>query len=1037
MAQSLTPAPEQLSTIGLDAAPLIAPNDAPNAPGESISFGPFRLFPAARAFEKNGVPLALGNRALDILIVLVRRAGEVVSHRELITRVWRGLVVDPSNIRVHITALRRALGDRDGKDRYIANVTGQGYCFVAPVSRETVQGSPKRVAEYPFGAARERLVLPPVLARMVGREETVRVIAADLIGERFVTIIGPGGMGKTTTAVAVAHAMLDEFADAVCFVDIGAVSDPKLVAATVASSLGLTIHTGDVVPTLMECLRTLRILLVLDGCEHLIDAVATLADSSFKETAGVHILATSREALRVEGEHVWWLPPLASPAPGSSLTAAEVITFPAVKLFMERAAASGGRFELNDRTAPIVAGICGRLDGIALAIELAAGRVGSHGITGTEELLNRSLGLDWQGRRTALPRHQTLRALLDWSYGFLEEPEQRVLRSLAVFVGTFALEAAQAVACTESLSEVRIANILDSLVAKSLVYSLITEGSATRYRLLETTRVYVAEKLKESGDASAAAERHARYFRQLLHAMFDRHLEPHYDSSVRSSAEHLGNVRAALAWCFAEPADSNAPASNSKVKWGVELAAAFIPLFLELSLLDECLKWSRLALSSIDESTRGTRCELALQEAQAIASAWTRGSVEEVRAALNRGLALAVDLEDASCRLRLLVGMHVFLVRAGDFRGSLAVAEDLQAAAQSGSDASYMILSDWMLGSSEHFMGNQAAAREHFERGFARSGPRNMQFFGLDYRVRALVTFARVQWLNGLPDRALDTAREAIREAARASKPLNVCFALLYTAPVFLWCGDLDSARDGLEKLMAHPNWHALPSLHATGLAMQGELCLRLGDSDRGTALLSEALKSMRAERQSILVARTAYGLAESLAAMGNFAEARSLINEAIAHARDNDDLLELPELLRIRATILLATAELTSADAEDCLMQSHDCARQQSAKSWELRTALTLARLRARQGDREQARHLLAPVYGQFTEGFETGDLKAARELLLALGERALCCSTEQLTADERDRLLERCAARTGVTHRRVLVPDRHAAEEDEAVRG
>ena len=135
MAQSQTPAPEQLSTIGLDAAPLIAPNDAPNAPGESISFGPFRLFPTARAFEKNGVPLALGNRALDMLIVLVRRAGEVVSHRELITRVWRGLVVDPSNIRVHITALRRALGDRDGKDRYIANVTGQGYCFVAPVSR--------------------------------------------------------------------------------------------------------------------------------------------------------------------------------------------------------------------------------------------------------------------------------------------------------------------------------------------------------------------------------------------------------------------------------------------------------------------------------------------------------------------------------------------------------------------------------------------------------------------------------------------------------------------------------------------------------------------------------------------------------------------------------------------------------------------------------------------------------------------------------------------------------------------------------------
>src|SRR3984893_10032656 len=193
-----TPPPAQ------DERPLIDPDDAPSHQGDIISFGPFRLFPAARAFEKNGVPLVLGNRALDILMVLVERAGEVVSHRELIARVWRGLVVDPSNLRVHMTGLRRALGDRD---RYIANVTGQGYCFVAPVRRETTADSPTRVPEYPCGAARQRLVLPPVLARMVGREEAMRTIAADLIAARFVTVIGPGGLGETTDAVAVAHPM--------------------------------------------------------------------------------------------------------------------------------------------------------------------------------------------------------------------------------------------------------------------------------------------------------------------------------------------------------------------------------------------------------------------------------------------------------------------------------------------------------------------------------------------------------------------------------------------------------------------------------------------------------------------------------------------------------------------------------------------------------------------------------------------------------------------------------------------------------------
>jgi predicted ATPase/DNA-binding winged helix-turn-helix (wHTH) protein len=980
--RSPTPAQDERPTIGLNAAPLIEPDDAPSPQGDIISFGPFRLFPAARALEKNGVPLALGNRALDILMVLVERAGEVVSHRELTARVWRGLVVDPSNLRVHMTGLRRALGDRDGKDRYIANVTGQGYCFVAPVRRETTGSSPTRAPEYPCGAARQRLVLPPVLARMVGREETVRTIAADLIAERFVTIIGPGGMGKTTVAVAVAHMMLEEFADAVCFVDLGAVSDSKLVAATVASSLGLTIQTGDVVPTLLECLRTLRILLVLDNCEHVVDATATLAELTFKETAGVHILATSREALRVEGEHAFWLPPLPSPPPESSLKAADVLTFPAVKLFMERAAASGGRFELNDQTAPIVAGICGRLDGIALAIEFAAGRVGSHGITGTEELLNRSLGLDWQGRRTALPRHQTLRALLDWSYGFLVEPERHVLQRLTIFVGTFSLEAAQAIACTGALNEVRVVDTVDSLVAKSLVDAVIAEGNATRYRLLETTRVYATEKLQESGEASEVAERHAKYFTRLLNTTFGGDIEPHRDGGALNSAEHLGNVRAALAWCFAE-ADT-----PSKVKFGVELAAASVPVFLELSLLNECHKWSKVALTSIDDATRGRKCELVLQEALAIASAWTRGTGDDVRAALTRGLALATELGEASSRLRLLVGMHVYLVRIGDFRGSLAIADQLQAAARNDANACYEILSDWMRGSSEHFMGSQTAARDHFQKGFARIGPRNMQLFGLDYRVRALVTFARVLWLSGSPDRALEIAREAIREAALASKPLNVCFALLYTAPVFLWCGDLDSARDGLEKLMAHPNWHALPSLRATGLALKGELLIDLGDTERGTALLSEALESLRADRQSIVVARAACGLAESLAASGQHDDALSVISEAIANASDNGEVLELPELLRIKATILLSTPELHSPDAEDCLVQSLDCARRQSAKSWELRTALTLARVRARQGNREQARQLLAPLYAQFTEGFETGDLKAAREFLLSLAE-------------------------------------------------
>ncbi len=789
-------------------------------------------------------------------------------------------------------------------------------------------------------------------------------------------------MGKTTVAVAVAHLMLEEFADAVCFVDLSSVSDPRLVAATIASALGLTIQTGDVVPTLLECLRTLRILLVLDNCEHVIDATATLAELSFREAAGVHILATSREALRVEGEHAYWLPPLPSPPPESSLRAADVLSYPAVKLFMERAAASGCRFELTDQTAPIVAGICGRLDGIALAIEFAAGRVGSHGISGTEELLHRNLGLDWHGRRTALPRHQTLRALLDWSYGFLTVAEQTVLRRLSVFVGNLSLEAAQAVVGTESLSGVRVADVVDSLVAKSLVASVVEEGAQVRYRLLQTTRVYGAEKLQESAEASHVAERHATYFTDLLNGMYTEGLESPRDGAPRSSADILGNVRAALAWCF--PGSTSEP----EMKLRVELAAATVPLFLELSLLNECHTWSKAGLVAIDESARGNKSELILQEALAISSAWTRGNGDDVRAALERGLTLSLDLGEASCRLRLLVGMHIYLLRIGDFRGSLAIAEELQILASDTADTSYGILSDWMRGSSEHFLGNQAAARVHFDRGFARSGARNLQLFGLDYRVRALVTYSRVLWLNGSPDSALATAQEALREATLASKPLNVCFALLYTAPVFLWCGDLKKAGDGLEKLMAHPNWRALPSLRATTLVVKGELQIALGDTQSGIALLTEALASMRADRQSILIARAAYGLASGHLAVGNFAAARAVLGEAIDKVLDNGEMLELPELLRVKALTLFESSETNAPDVEEYLRKSLDCARTQGAKSWELRTALTMARIHASHGDRKRARQLLSSVYQDFSEGFETQDLKAARGLLLSLAE-------------------------------------------------
>ncbi len=414
-----------------------------------ISFGPFRLFAARRSIERAGAPVHVGGRALEILIALVEQAGKVVSKQDLMARVWPSATVDEGSLRVHVAALRKMLGDGEAGARYVTTLTGQGYCFVAPVTRSRSPG-PSVVQ----GAAPDHPGnLPARLSRMVGRDEIVREISEQLKTERFVTVAGPGGIGKTTVAVSVGNELLAEFAGAVHFFDLGPLNDALLVPSSAASTLGLLVQSSDPTPGLIAFLRDKRMLLILDSCEHVIDAAAALAERIFEQAPRVHILVTSRESLRVEGEHVHRLPALASPPDVAGLTAAQALCFPAVQLFVERAFAGGGSFELSDNDAPIVGEICRRLDGIALAIELAAGRANACSVQETMALLNDRFKLLWQGRRTALPRHQTLSAALDWSYDLLSEVERRVLNRLSVFAGLFALEAARSVVAKDDVDD--------------------------------------------------------------------------------------------------------------------------------------------------------------------------------------------------------------------------------------------------------------------------------------------------------------------------------------------------------------------------------------------------------------------------------------------------------------------------------------------------------------------------------------------------------------------------------------------------------
>jgi predicted ATPase/DNA-binding winged helix-turn-helix (wHTH) protein len=935
-----------------------------------LSFGPFNLFVAGRLLKKADEPITIGGRALDILIALVERAGEVVTHRELISTVWPGVTVEDANLRAHIAALRKALGDgRDGA-RYVSNVAGRGYCFVAPVTRSSARQPVPITGITPTERVQR---LPPRLTRMVGRDDTVRSLAQQLQMWRFVSIVGPGGVGKTTVAISVAHTLVDGFHDAVFFIDLAALTDPQLVLTAVASALGLMVQTQDPLVGLLTFIGDRKILLVLDNCEHVIGVVAALAERVVSEAPQAHILATSREALRVEGEHVHLLYSLDCPPEDAGLTAVEALRYPAAQLFMERAAASGYGAALSDIDAPIVARICRRLDGVALAIELAAGRVGSLGIRETAELLDNRFSLLWRGRRTALPRQQTLNAMLDWSYGLLSDREKVVLCRLSVFVGDFTRQAAGSVASETEVDEAGVIDAMASLVAKFLISTTVI-NEFTYYRLLDTTRAYAATKLAERDETDRIARRHAIFYAKLLeHDEIIQSLFGEHDLS--GYASHIGNVRAALGWALSDRGD---------VTVGIELVTWAAPLFFGLSLLEECRGWCERALAALDDAGSGTRQEMILQEALAQSTMFTRGHSDQVRAAIERGLALAGAFQDRGRQLRLLAGLNLFLTRRGDIRGALAVAEQAGVIAQAAKHMVGTVWVEWRVGITHHFLGNQAAAQLHCERGLALAeelGTLNANFFSFDNRIRGLVHLARTLWLRGFSDRALRIAQRTVDEAESRDHPVPICLSLVQASTFSLWAGDLPGASDLIEQLIVHAQRYSLAPYRALGIALKGELAIAREEKEAGLDLLRSALETLRAQRYNVLITGFIGAFAEGLHKTGQFEEALLTINGAIARATDSGLVVDLSELLRIKSQILAAQHDREAA--MNCLTEALAIARAQSALAWELRSTVALARMLSEGGQRDQARHTLAVVYDRFTEGFETADLRIARQLM------------------------------------------------------
>lgn len=930
---------------------------------EYIFFGPFQVSCTERTLMRDNSEVVLGGRAFDILLTLLEREGHVVSQAELMSAVWPNVTVDVSNLRTQLAALRKILGD--GKDgiRYIVNVAGQGYSFVAPI-RHSIGDTQ---------SSQECRQLPSPGALILGRDDAIARLTCEVIARRFVTVIGAGGVGKTTVAIAVAHALAshsDFDGKTCCFVDLSSMINSGLVASAVASALGCVYVGVDPIPHIEKFLREKRALLIIDNCEHLIEATALLCERLFSKLPCLHILTTSREPLRVQGERVYNLAPLQN-ALIDRPTAAQALASPAVQLFMARAEAGGYYGGLDDLEAPIVVQICRRLDGIALAIELVASRVGNYGIHGTAQLLENEGQWDLPGRRSAPQRHETLFKMLEWSFRLLSDVEQAIFCRLSTFAGPFTLEAAQCVAGDTDYDPRTVTSAVSSLVEKSLV--AVSPDVKAPYRLLFTTRTYATFVMQRRGEGQEVARQHAIYFAKFLERS-EIEGDPFEGRTVSAFDPHVDNLRKALDWSFSSCGDA---------ALGIELASLSAPLLLKRNDIHECQHWCRKALEAMSESARNTLCELKLQEALALSSNHTWGKRDEVKVALERALDLTELLGDGRHQLYLLAVYNVLLARNGDFPSALQVAKRASKLADSDGGLAEKVMAEWMLAASCHLSGDQLAALQHAKCGFELEPRADMRFLNtFAFDLRAKIAQSRALWLLGLPDQAAEVAVGTIEAAEQYNHPVSYSMTLVHCVPVLIWLGRYHLAEEYVEVAITIAQAHSLPIL-GVALALKGELLVERGDAAEGLDVLLRAQKSQESVEFLMTNTNALRALGDALLRCGRSEEALELLESALSNADQRQELLWLPELFRTRGEIILSQREPDIKKAEASFLRSIEKAHAQSALSWELRAAIPLARMWKVNGREKDALAMLEKLYERFTEGFSSKDLITTRQIL------------------------------------------------------
>ena len=910
-----------------------------------LQFDDYEIDIEQRRLTEAGQPLRLGGRAFDILSALVSRAGEVVTKEELIQLVWPTTTVDEGSLRVHLVALRKTLGER--AKQYIETIPGRGYVFLADV-RPTIRDD--NIGTCDGHSAIELLHTPPrIPRRLIGRSDFIRSTLELLDTVRLMTIVGPGGIGKTSVAVACAHQLATE--KRVVFIDLAAIADGEgdKLLPSLATQLGLNNFGEEILPGLFAELAKVETVLVFDSCERIVDAAATAAEVLLRGSSTVRILATSREPLRASMERVRYLAPLAFPTEGQEID--DPVTYPAIELFALLSSLAGSNMDLNEpETLDRAADIVRRLDGIPLAIELAAARSFDMDLPTLHRSVADPIALLRRGRRTAPPRQHTLRATLDWSFTTLSDAEKELLLRLSVFAGTFSPEAALALAATNTSDE-EFHEAFDGLFLKSLV--VVTQQGGT-FRLLGTTRDYARQKLAETDYARASAHAHALYCRKRL---IDASREwAKMDASLwrAHNSDLVFELRAALVWAFGDDGDEEI---------AIELAAASNTLWVQFGLIAEQLKVSEKALRLFKGrggTDRNVEMKLRMSYGSALYHTMSFERNVEVLSEFHRVLEIAEETGNFTKLMRAVVGISAIKTSNGDYQDAI----DLVQRFRKEFDVAAPQARSRLLNHNFHYVGDFDSAMEHATVALSASSDRQLlppnSGSSYDPRIGALCTVVKTHWIQGRYRAARTTLAETLAEASARNHTISTCLFLAASGcPTAFGMGDFGLGAQLLATLLEISTKNSLVRWTEWGLLYKEVLWAR---ETRDRQLFAETVNRAKGApfENCIILAGELAGLPtlDRIAPVGNWCGA---------------------ELLRLKGELVVGTAPV---HGRALIREGMVLAQRQAAPAFALRCAISLAR-HAPPDQRADARVLLSDALLSVDQDDSVRDVIDAKALL------------------------------------------------------